>query len=165
MDLPYWLRIAESLAVIATPILIFIGGTFAWYKFIRQGEHDPRLQPAVTGAVTVRNEMAYIVVVATVQNNGQTDVELDLELSALDVYATQAEAEEWEFLYVVEVFRGQEVAQPNETIEDQLWLEIPLDEDIAIHLELTIAEKNGPSWATSRVLSLLDGGGQPGSDE
>lgn len=59
---PSWLQNWETWAnifqSIATPILITIGGVFAWYKFIRQGKHDSRLQSFVTSEVVVREGVA-----------------------------------------------------------------------------------------------------------
>lgn len=118
--MPVWLQELEAWAGIfqslITPILIAIGGVFAWYKFFRRGEHDPRLQPTVTGSVTIREGVAYIVATVSVVNTGRVDVELDLESSGL-VLLTRKQGHGWkepELKY--SVFPGQERAQPNATL-------------------------------------------------
>lgn len=91
---PSWLQNWETWAnifqSIATPILIAIGGVFAWYKFIRQGKHDSRLQPSVTSEVVVREGVAYIIANVGVLNTGQVDVVLNLEESGLLIEGREA---------------------------------------------------------------------------
>lgn len=48
--------------------------------------------------------------------------------------------------------------QPGETLEDQIWIEFEYKNDVAACLELTIAEKDGLTWHTVEMISLLDGG-------
>jgi hypothetical protein len=159
-ELEAWARIFQALI---TPILIAIGGIFAWYKFFRQGEHDPRLQPTVTGSVTVKENVAYIVATVSVINTGQVDVELDLEFSGL-VLLTRRQGHGWrepELKY--SVFPGQERAQPGATLEDQIWIELPHEDEVAIVLELTVTghtvtKPEGYTWKTIEIVSLLDGG-------
>lgn len=153
-----WLRVAESLAAVATPTLIAIGGFFAWYKFIRQGEHDSRLQGTVTAEITIQDGTAYIIARVGVQNTGQVDVTLDLEQSGLLVLARNA-GQGWRSLDIVYgVFTGQEKAQPNETLEDQIWIEFDVEETVAVCLELAIAEAGGQTWRATEIVSLLNSG-------
>jgi hypothetical protein len=89
-QIPAWLQATEAWATtfqgFLTPILIAIGGGFAWWKFFRQGEHDPRLQATVTTEeVTVQDSVAYIIAKVSVQNTGQVDVNLELRPSGLFV--------------------------------------------------------------------------------
>lgn len=159
MDVPLWLRIVESLAAIATPILIAIGGFFAWYKFIRQGEHDPRLQPSVTGELTARDDAAYIIATVSVQNTGQVDVALKRESCALLLLGREARSG-WRNPYAwYEVFPGQSATiQVNATLEEKIWVEHPITDEVALCLELAISAEGGPDWRASEIISLVDGG-------
>lgn len=171
--MPVWLQELEAWARIfqafATPILIAIGGIFAWYKFFRRGEHDPRLQPTVTSSVTLAGDVAYIVATISVINTGQVDVELDLGSSGL-VLLTRRRGQGWrepELKY--SVFPGQEKAQPSATLEDQIWIELPHRDEVAVVLELTvtgstITKPEGDTWKTVEIVPLLDGG-NPSADE
>lgn len=161
-EIPLWLREMEAWAnifqAVATPVLIAIGGVFAWYKFFRQGEHDPRLQLTVTGEVTVRGGTIYIVGKVSVQNTGQVNVALDLEPSGFLVLSRRAGMGWRNHNIVYGVFPGQEKAQPNETLEDQIWIELEQEDAVAVCLELVIAETSGLTWRTQNIVSLLDAG-------
>lgn len=161
MEIPIWLRVLESLAAIVTPLLIAIGGFFAWYKFIRQGEHDPRLQPSVASEVTIKDNVAFIIATVSVQNNGQVDVKLERESCALILLCREARSgwstsEAW-----YEVFLGQNAVQPDELVEDEIWIERELNDDVALCLELAISEEGGKAWRTYEIISLVDGGQTP----
>lgn len=158
MELPIWLRVLESLAAIITPILIAVGGFFAWYKFIRQGEHDPRLQPTVTGSATIEEGVAYIVATATAQNTGQIDVELDLEACALQVFTVSLETD-WQTRYVSNVFQKHGQVQPGGTVEDQVLVVMTLQDEIAVRLDLTVGAAREFTWDTVEIVSLARGEG------
>lgn len=166
---PSWLQNWETWAnifqSIATPILIAIGGVFAWCKFIRQGKHDSRLQPSVTSEVVVREGVAYIIANVGVLNTGQVDVVLNLEESGLLIEGREAGSGWKKPATIYSVFPGQQkvrsgeaTVQPGETLEDQIWIEFEYKNDVAACLELTIAEKDGLTWHTVEMISLLDGG-------
>ncbi len=171
-EIPLWLRELETWARIvqafATPVLITIGGVFAYYKFIRQGEHDSRLQPSVTSEATLEGGVAYMVAVVSVLNTGQVDVTLNLQQSGLLIEGREANSAWREPKTVYGVFPGQQKAdsgetlvQPGETLEDQIWIEYACGDDVACCLELTIAEKDGLTWRTVEIVSLLGGGKKP----
>ncbi len=149
---------AKALATVATPVLIAVGGVFAWYKFFRQGEHDPRLQPSVSSEVNIKNGTAYIIATVGVQNAGQVDVTLNRELSGLLVLARKAGSGWRDTDTIYEVFPGQYKVQPNATLEEKIWIECVLTDEVAICLELAIAAEGGLDWRTSEIVSLLDGG-------
>ena len=164
-QIPAWLQATRAWATIfqgfATPLLIAIGGGFAWYKFFRQGEHEPRLQAIVTTEeVTVRDNVAYIIAKVSVQNTGQVDVSLNIKPSGLFVLGRSA-GHGWSdpdpnTTYDVSV--GQSKAQVNATLEDKIWIERSLADEVALSLELAIAGEDGRDWRTSHIISLLDGG-------
>jgi hypothetical protein len=109
--------------------------------------------------------------VATISviNTGQVDVELDLGSSGL-VLLTRRRGQGWrepELKY--SVFPGQEKAQPSATLEDQIWIELPHRDEVAVVLELTvtgstITKPEGETWKTVEIVPLLDGG-NPSADE
>lgn len=155
MKLPLWLRVAESLAVVATPVLIAVGGFFAWYKFIRRGEHDPRLQPSVAGRAVVRGGTIHVVAAAVVQNTGKVDVDLREGVSAVEIYATKAGGHSWQYVAIAPVFEEHEIVQPGETIEDQFWLELRHEERVGVKLDLTVAPSEDRSYPKTEIISLL----------
>lgn len=169
---PDWLLIARTAAQaaqgIVTALGILIGGIFAYYKFFRQGEHDSRLQPSVASEVILEGGVAYIIATVNVLNAGQVDVTLNLQESGLLIEGREAGGAWREPQRIYGVFPGQQkgdsgetLVQPSETLEDQIWIEYEYGRDVAICLELTIAEKAGLTWRTVEVVSLLDGGKKP----
>lgn len=164
-QLPDWLRWFQALAISVGSLGTAGAIIFAVYKFYRQGGHDPRLQPTVTGSVTVKEGTAYIVATASVANNGQVDVELDLDPSAsgLVLLTRQKGDDGWrEPKLKYSVFPGQERVQPNATLEDQIWIELPYQGEVAVVLELTVTghtvtKPEGYTWKTVEIVSLLNG--------
>jgi hypothetical protein len=169
-----WLRknkeSASAFGSLATPILIAIGGFFAWYKFIRQGEHDPRLQPTVTGEAQIRGEddlIACVFATVTVENPGQVEVELVPEGSALVVHTTTLENDDWwRHPTPIKVFVGQKRVRPGETLEDQKLIQIKYSDEVAVRLDLTITavdstvtEYKTHTWDTIEIVPLPSGGG------
>ena len=180
-QIPGWLQGLEAWAVIfqsfLTPILIAVGGGFAWWKFFRQGEHDPRLQPTVTGEAEIRGEdgkIACVFATVTVENPGQVEVELVPEGSALDVYTTTLEGDDWSQYYdPIKVFVGQKRVRPGETLEDQKLVQIKRSDEIAVRLDLTVTavdstvtEHKTSTWDTIEIVPLPSSkGGQSESSE
>src|SRR5215210_9375436 len=154
-QIPGWLQGLEAWAVVfqgfLTPVLIAVGGGFAWYKFFRQGEHDPRLQPSITGTAKIHGGTIYVFATATVQNNGQVDVEFTDEGSALTVFTTTAEEEGWQPHRPERVFRGQRLVQPGETLEDQKLIEIRHGDEIAVRLDLAVTAGGTSTWNTTEI--------------
>lgn len=165
-EIPYWLRVAESLAAVAMPVIIASGGIFAYYKFFRQGEHDPRLQPTVTGEATMHGGMVYIVATVAAQNTGQVDAVLDLEGSGLETFLAEATVPGWTPHTTSDVFDNHDIVQPGETIEDQILLEMVDEGEIAVGLRLTVAETaKGHSWeAVKQIVLVHDEGGKADAD-
>ncbi len=165
-EVPYWLRVAESLAAVAMPMVIAIGGIFAYYKFFRQGEHDPRLQPTVAAEATVHGGMIYIVATVGAQNTGQVDAVLDIEGSGLETFLAEATVPGWTPHTTSDVFDNHDVVQPGETIEDQILLEMVDEGEIAVGLRLTVAETaKGHSWeAVKQIVLLHEEGGKADAD-
>ncbi len=169
-QIPTWLQVTRAWATtfqgFITPVLIAIGGGFAWWKFFRQGEHDPRLQPTVTAEAAIHDGVIYIVATATVQNTGQVNVELNLDSCALLILTTSSAAAGWRERYPAQVFGTHKRVQAGETLEDQVWIEIPCKDELGARLDLTVAGTiltvagtKEVTWNTVEIVSLLPGKG------
>lgn len=154
-QLPAWLRWLQALAISVGSLGTAGAIIFAVYKFYRQGEHDPRLQPTVTGTAAVHEGIIYVFATVTAENTGQVDVTLNLEASTLNVLTTKAGDEGWTPSYPADVFLNHSVIQPGETIEDQLWFEVPYDGEIGIKLNLDLARIEDRVYPTTEIISLL----------
>jgi hypothetical protein len=163
---PEWLVVArtagQALQGFVTALGIIIGGLFAYYKFFRQGEHDPRLQPNVTAKATIHDGVAYIVATVTAQNTGQVNIELNLDSCVLLIFTTSPAATSWRERYPAQVFGKHKRVQPGETLEDQAWIEIPYEGELGVRLDLTVAGTvltttgtKEVTWDTVEIVSLL----------
>jgi hypothetical protein len=163
-ELPPWLKGLEAFGIafqgFFTPILIAVGGGFAWYKFVRQGEHDPRLKPSVSATTTIRDRVTYVFATVAAQNNGNVDIEFADGSSTLTVFTTTKDEAEWQPRHVpVEVFRGQPRVRPGETAEDEKLIQIDHGNEVAVRLDLAVtgqdATGNTDTWDTVSIVSLL----------
>lgn len=145
-----------------TPILIAIGGGFAWYKFIRQSELDPTLKPSVAATATIHEGVIYVFATVAVQNDGNVEVEFTDERARLTIFTTTTAAEDWLPRHVpVEVLCGQGKVRPGEAPEDQKLVQIEYGNEVAVRLDLAVTGKdalgNTDTWDTVAIVSLLDG--------
>lgn len=161
-QLPAWIQWVQAIAISAGSVGTASAIIFAVYKFFRQGQNDPRLQPSVNSELTAtRNSIAYILATVTVVNVGQVDVELELEPSGVAVF-TKKDGHDWEDLELpYDVFIGQRRVQPNAELEHQVWIELPYQDEVAIGLELTVAgytitKKEIQTWQTTDVIPLIE---------
>jgi len=143
----------------ATAIGIVVGGYFAWYKFIRQGEHEPRLQATVTGDLAIHEGTICVAATATAQNTGNVDVDLVPDDCALEVSTTVTGGPQWTTQHTGDVFLAQGKIKVGVTLEDQVWLEIPRQNEIALSLKLTVSYKGKndeiTSLDTTEIISML----------
>lgn len=159
-DLPTWVQILEALALafqsIVTPILIAIGGFFAWYKFIRRGEHDPKLQLTISGTVGWGAGTVYLQARALAENQGQVSVDLNGAMCALQLSTRKRGDSDWALRATERVFEVQGFVQPGETLVDQVWLEIPDSEEVAIKMELIVLTSDASTgWVANEVVNLV----------
>ncbi len=158
--IPAWLQGAEAWATIfqavATPLLIAIGGVFAWYKFFRQGEHDPKLQLTISGVVGKKDGTLYLQAKVLAENTGQVAIGLTDGTCALRVSTRKKGDGDWTLHATEQVFAIQGYVQPSETLIDQVWLEIPDNGEVAIMMELiVVAGGETGGWVTPEVVNLV----------
>ncbi len=106
----------------------------------------------------MRDGVAYIIATVSVQNTGQVDVSLNLEKSGLFLLTRRAGHGWRDPDTIYDVFLGQNKVQANAALEDKIWIERSLTDEVAVCLELAIAGEGGPDWRTSEIISLIDGG-------
>lgn len=148
-----WANIFQA---VATPLLIAIGGVFAWYKFFRQGEHDPKLQLTISGGVGKKDGTLYLQAKVLAENTGQVAVGLSGGTCALQVSARKKDDEDWTLHATERVFAIQGHVQAGETLIDQVWLEIPDNGEVAIKMELIVlAGEETTGWVTPEVVNLV----------
>src|SRR5215207_3572341 len=117
-QVPAWLEITRAALVaiqaLVTAAGIIIGGIFAYYRFFKEETHTNRLQPKVSGTAEVHDNTIYLRTTARVENTGQVAVDLDLELTALEIFTRKPRETEWAYQHIESVFWEHEQVQPGE---------------------------------------------------
>ncbi len=161
--------VGQALQGFASAIAFAVGGYFAWYKFIRQGEHDPRLQATVAGDLAVHEGTICVAATATAQNTGKLDLDLVPDDCALEVFTTVAGGPQWTVRHTGDVFLTQGKLKVGITLEDQVWLEIPRQNEIALSLKLTVSYKGKNeeivSLDTTEIISMIPKHGEKNSSD
>jgi hypothetical protein len=165
---------ADIFQKIATAVALVIGGIFAWYKFIRRGELDPRLQPTVIGKAAISDGTIYVVATVTILNTGVVEVGLSGGTAVLELYATKPEDDAFEYVDIapVSVFEDHNHVQPGETLEDQVWFQLPHEGQVGIRLDLTVVivdDSVSPpeeiSYPTTNIVGLITQEGRPFTED
>ena len=138
--------------------MFIIGGIVAaLYRFRKEKPHEDRVQPRTTGEAWVIDRTIYIRAVVAVENKGEVPFEINHELSALEVYTRIEGSEVWEYEDIFDVFPNRALVQPGEETEDQVWIEIPYEDQLAVRLDLYFFEDEESVWPAREIVSLLPG--------
>jgi hypothetical protein len=154
-QVPASLQIAVAVLAALQSIAIIAGIIAAYYKFVKEKPHASRIQPAVSGTAEVHDGIIYIRAKVSAQNNGQVEVDLDVELTALEILSRKVGGEGWEYRCIASIFEQHEWVRPGEEIEDQIWVEIPYDGEIGIKLDLFVAESEDVVGPATEIVSLF----------
>lgn len=158
-QLPTWLAIVVAVLgafqSLVTTLAIIIGGTFAYYRFFKEETYTSRLQPTVSGTAEVHDGTIYLRTRVAAQNTGQVSVGLDLELTALEIFTRKVGDDDWEYRHIESIFWGHDQVQPGEEIEDQIWVEIPYDNEVGLKMDLSVSEGEDVMWLATEIVSLF----------
>jgi hypothetical protein len=151
-DVPLWLRSVEAasgiLQATATGLAFIVGGLFAYYTFFKEEPYSEQLQPSVSTAVSYSANHFLVVITATVENAGQVQVRLNKNRTQLLTATRKLRDSSWTDYAPLNIFRSQDAAQPNETISDQVWIEVPDNGEAALLTDFVVA----------KVVEDVDGG-------
>ena len=119
-----------------------------------------------------RPKIIYVVATVTALNTGMVDVDLRGGRAAVEIYLTRPEDDDFEYVSVTPVFRGHDNIQPGETIEDQVWFEVPYDDQVGIKLDfsvITLDRTTKPpsrrSYPTTDIIGLIEKDGRPFTED
>jgi hypothetical protein len=169
---PLWLQIGQAFQAWATPLLIAIGGVWAFYRFRLRRESRRRLKVEVAGRVeratglTGVGELIYLVVTTTVTNIGDAEVRVDdtlLVLESLD-FPSETTRPPWvanwnDLLSGVGInlglaaFEDGRTLEPGEPVEERVFLGLPDSGYGAIRVTATVASRDAQrSWFNDEVV-------------
>ncbi len=135
---------------------------------LRELQEDPyskRLQPAVSTAISYTDGCCLVLITATVENPGQAQVNLDHNKTLVLIATRKLGDPEWTDDVPRRIFGGQDAVQPNETISDQIWFELPNNNEVALRTDFVVAkvvkeedtrEDEVVGWRARDTVNLLD---------
>jgi len=161
---PGWLTNTWVVFGILQSAFIIGGIVAALYRFRKEKPHEDRVQPRTAGEAWVRDRTIYTRAVVAVENKGGVPFDIDHELSALEVYARIEDSETWEYEDIFDVFGRRALVQPGEETEDQVWIEIPYEDQLAVRLDFYLFKDEESMWPAREIVSLLPGEGRQFAD-
>ncbi|HVX47561.1 MAG TPA: hypothetical protein VHC49_26970 [Mycobacteriales bacterium] len=127
-----WHDLAETVQAFATAGAIAIGGTFTYYKFIKDRVYRPRLSLKIETSRRILNAKPFIHCTLSIENRGTPKVKLVpkgstvmIQRSALDHSdSAQYAVVTWDKAATIRVFSHHEWIESNETIATQILVAI-----------------------------------------
>ena len=169
---PIWLQAGQAFQAWLTPLLIAIGGLWAFYRFRLRREFYRRLKVEVAGRVeratglTGTDDLLYLVVTTTVTNIGDAEVRVDDSLLVLESLDSPPDMTRppwvagWSDLLSgaginlgLAAFEDGRTLEPGEPVEDRAFLGLPDSGYGAIRVTATVASGGaGKSWFNDEVV-------------
>jgi hypothetical protein len=169
---PLWLQVGQAFQAWVTPILLGIGGAWAFYRFRLRREARRRLKVEVAGrmeratGLTGTDDLIYLVVTTTVTNIGDAEVRVDDTLLVLESLDSPPDTTRppwvagWSDLLSgagihlgLAALEGGRTLEPGEPVEDRAFLGLPDSGYGAIRVTATVASKAaGKSWFNDEVV-------------
>lgn len=150
-ELPMGLRIAGTLVEMAgttvTAMALIVGGTWAYFKFVKSREFRPRLDVAVTGRWIDVESRPHFLVRVTVKNIGTSDVQLletgsGLRVCTLDEPLPGRTKRVWKQVAIVGVLRESQWLEPQERVSDEVLLDLRTTGPVPCQLEARMIGKD-----------------------
>lgn len=170
---PEWLtntqKGVDSVNKAVTAVAVFVGGVWAYYKFVKGRIFVSNIELAVSGTATIREGVIHLAAAASVKNIGASKLDVYHPLTVLRVLAPKATSDvrtaqevEWTNLKTLRLFDDQDIFEPGELAGDEHLLLVPKhDEYTALRLEAIVTsndEKKGleekDSWVAVSIVNL-----------
>ncbi|HUS13306.1 MAG TPA: hypothetical protein VMZ30_22740 [Pyrinomonadaceae bacterium] len=149
-----WYKTIDSSQKLITALGIIIGGIWAWLKFFRGRTFRSRLELTVSGKIITSGTNKFLKATMEMKNVGLSQVKLRGDAIYLDVFlidATTVKRAErlysasWSEPVTFAVFKDHGWVEPSEEISDELLFQLPVGEQLACKLKLTV-NSQGNSW-------------------
>jgi hypothetical protein len=156
---PLWLRNVQAGADVfqkmATGGGVIVGGLFAYFRFFKERTHASNIQPTISYSMAREEDVIYLRVSASATNIGQSKVDINREFSALRVATRKYGEDGWTLQRIEGVLAEQAWIEPNETVGEPIWVEMYKADNVAIRLDLYVAESEKLAWIASEIISLV----------
>lgn len=151
--------VTDNLKNLVEVVAIVAGALWAYFKYARGRTFQESIEPKVSGDLISVNGATYLVAVAQIKNVGTSDVKIKNEGTGLRMLLYEAAVGEPEIYSPPEtlstsfnIFIKEESIEPNESIEDQKLIAIPVGVELGIRLELYIESLAGYKWRAATIV-------------
>ncbi|HEY6806554.1 MAG TPA: hypothetical protein VI306_23455 [Pyrinomonadaceae bacterium] len=146
-----WLNLAQFLA-------LCLGGWWFCFKFIKGRAYRETLVIELSGQVVKRGSQTYLIVVAQLENVGQSAIQFAPYASLVQVFSYIPEpsdeiiVNEKQIAYFV-AFKDLDL-EPGQIIQRSSLVRIPNDIEFALRIELEVFDgsASGHSWSASKII-------------
>jgi hypothetical protein len=139
--------IVDIIGTAVTAAAVVIGGIWAYFRFVKGRTYRPRLEPGLSGEWRLIDGKCLLQARVTVKNIGASKVTLLQKGTGLRVSVLAAgqppipAPAEWEILKVFEILREHEWIEPDETIYDDLLLNLGTFEPVLTLFEARLVSR------------------------
>jgi len=149
-----WSKTIDGSQKLITGLAVIIGGIWAWLKFFRGRTFRSRLELKVSGKLIRNGTNNFPKATMEMKNVGLSQVKLKRDAIYLDVFlidalsiksAQRLYSAKWSEPITFAVFKDHGWVEPSEEISDELLFQLPVGEQLACKLKLTV-NSSGNSW-------------------
>ena len=148
-----------SIQSVVQTVAFVLGGSWAYYKFVKGRSFQDSLSPAISGRFASIDGAVYLVVSIQIKNAGATKVDFNHEGSALIVYEYTVTSETEihnvadRRLTTFELFQpSQKYIEPNEVIELRKFFAIPEPVKLGYRIDVEVLSATGLNWTASAIV-------------
>jgi hypothetical protein len=170
-------NLLENLQRVFTILAIIVGGLWAYFRFFKGRTYKPRLEPTISGTVTCKNSMSYLVTTVRIKNVGLSDQKIHQAGTSMKIYIFSssmipaadgsnpgAELPEWDHVATLPILKHHRWVEPGETVEEQELVLVSGCDHSAFRLVLTLVA-GGNYWEVPRIVTwAAKGEAHPVSD-
>jgi hypothetical protein len=180
-----WLDWADLLDHLVTTLAVLVGGTWAYFKYVRGRTFASRAEVAVSGALYTADQQQIIKATVALKNTGASKLALERQGKVIRVHTASIDGSSgsselrWDHLETVPVFQAHGWVESSETVTDEALIVVPSSSDapLAYKLEAIVfgklrrmrrMRKRGVKWTGDTILpagiALISGPDRAGLD-
>lgn len=153
----------EQLDVLVKISAIIVGGTVAYYKFVKGRVHKLRLELKISATVHCNDGVSYLFITASAKNIGVSKFDIFHEYSGLRVTSfkpgtqltevQRIDSGDWRFHVLSDIFKQDLWIEAGETIEEQQVIAVPGCEQEHFAFQVVMRMVSNKSyWEANRII-------------
>lgn len=139
---------------------IIAAGAWAYFNFFRGRTYRPRLEPSISGALSLDNGGACLAATFQVKNVGLSKVDIQRKGSALSIFVAEvspglADVQEikWKSVADFDIFIAHQWIEPGELIQEQRLIAIPNHKYLAFRLDIRLVSPKKKEWSAMTIVT------------